>query len=135
MKKLEKTKDLNTIEFTLLSLIINYLTSIENCKESIIRCINDDKLIEAKQKTDEYNVLKRSNHLRDLQKAFFDEARFETLSKIINGDKFTPEYSFLVDTPIIIPVDVLNKMSQYDKVAASHPKAKICKFLGATIVA
>ncbi len=126
-----KTKELSLFEFTLINMILSYLHDMESCKNLILEHITKEEFTKAKERTDEYNFLKRGRYLNGLLDAFYEHASITSLNKIINEEKFTPESSFL--ETFLIPKSVLKSFNSYDKVLSNDPKHLIAKKLGATI--
>lgn len=133
--KLNNFKDLQPIEVVILTNAINMLNLIESINEDAIKAIKDGRFTEAKELVEKAEYFKYDPaFLKEMKKQVLDYSTLETLDKIVNNIPFDTKYNFSDDNRLI-PIEVLPKLSSYDKIDIKNPKASIYKRLGATITA
>lgn len=130
---LNKSTQLSEIEFILLTLIYQYLDKLDNLKRLVVESVQVNELTKTIDTAKQLSVLQQFELLTALKKQFFEAASRETLSKIINEEKFASQYSYV--DPQLIDKRVLPSFSSYDKFPINNPKASIYKLLGATVIA
>ena len=124
-----KSLDLPAVEKVILENILEMMTKKEKLVEEI------------KNNADDYNkVIKAATELKvgygygsqlnTLKKQLIEYGSVETLTKIINQEKFAKKYG----GDLLIPTYVLPDLSSYDKVKSTNPKAAIYSKLGATVI-
>lgn len=128
--KLQHTNDLSAVE----TVLIENIYSIVNRREKLIKdiianCEDYKKVIEAAEELK--HIHRYHGTLHDLKEQFFQHASVQTLTRIVNEEKFTPVYNF--QDAFSISKLVLKEFGYGSDIKADNPKAQIAKKLGAKI--
>ncbi len=129
--KLQKSTDLTSVEVILIEQIYLLLNKRERLIAEIVKNADDyNKVIEAAQELRYIDAY--SGTLKQMKDQFFAHASVETLTKIVNQEKFTPIYTY--SDPFIISKDILKDFRYGEEIKQDNPKAAIAKKMGAKII-
>ena len=130
--KLIKSNDLSAVETVLIENIYLILNKRDRLIKEIVEHVDDyKKVIEAAQELKFIDGYKGTIH--ELKEQFFEHASVQTLTKIVNEEKFNP--SFTYQEAFLISKAVVKEFRYGAEVRSDNPKAAIAKKLGAKLIA
>lgn len=128
--EIERIEELSLIEKIVISNVFEIIKHIAQVKTTALTALRDDDFIRAKAYLEESEYFEHTPvFLKKMQKNVLEYCSVAVLKKIINNESFKHG----LYSTVIIPIDVLPKLSSFDKYKKDE-KWEIYKALGATIV-